>query len=149
MGLEVPPPEVIPAFATSRSSSSISLALVVISVAFATAGQFTLKSAMNSIGRIGTAQVSAPAQTLARAVREPKLWLGLALFGISAIFWLVVLSRVSLSIAYPFAGLSYIVIVALDRFILHEHVPPTRWAGVAIVALGIGLIGISTRTVPG
>lgn len=147
MALEVPPPEAVAAAAPSRTSSLISLAFVIVSVALATTGHFTLKAAMNNIGRIGTAQVSNAADTIMRAAREPLLWLGLALFGVSAIFWLVVLSRVSLSIAYPFAGLSYVVIVVLDRFVLNEPVPNLRWAGVAIIAVGIALIGFSTRSV--
>lgn len=150
MALEAPPPEILPVAAPSRTGSTlISIALLVVSVAFATAGQLTLKAAMETIGRIGTAQVSEAGQTLARAVREPLLWVGLALFGISALFWLVVLSRVDLSLAYPFVGISYVVVVALGRFFFHEHVPPLRWIGVSVIAVGIALIGISSKTVTG
>lgn len=150
MALEAPPPEILPAAAPARTSSTlISIALLVVSVVFATAGQLTLKSAMETIGRIGTAQVSEAGETLTRAAKEPRLWIGLALFGISAVFWLVVLSRVDLSLAYPFVGLSYIVVVALARFMFHEHVPPLRWVGVTIIAIGIALIGISSKTVAG
>lgn len=147
MALEIPPPEALASDAASRSSSAISFLLVIVSVALATGGHFTLKAAMDRVGRIGTMQVNAFGDTLARAAKEPRLWVGLALFGISAVFWLVVLSRVSLSIAYPFAGMSYVGIVLLDRYVLHEPVPPLRWVGVAIIALGITLVGLSTRTV--
>jgi multidrug transporter EmrE-like cation transporter len=146
MALEVPPPEAVAAEAASRSSSAISFVLVIISVALATGGHFTLKAAMDRVGRIGTAQVSAFGDTIARAAKEPLLWIGLILFGISAVFWLVVLSRVSLSIAYPFAGLSYVGIVLLDRYVLNEPVPALRWVGVATIAIGIALVGLSTRT---
>jgi multidrug transporter EmrE-like cation transporter len=146
MALEVPPPEAVAAEAVSRPSSAISFILVVISVSLATGGHFTLKAAMDRVGRIGTAQVQAFGDTIARAAKEPLLWLGLFLFGVSAVFWLVVLSRVSLSIAYPFAGLSYVGIVLLDRYVLHEPVPALRWVGVAAIALGIALVGLSTRT---
>ncbi len=150
MALEAPPPEIVPVAAPSRTSSTlISIALLLVSVVFATAGQLTLKSAMEAIGRIGTAQVSEAGQTVTRAVKEPRLWIGLTLFGISAVFWLVVLSRVDLSLAYPFVGVSYIVVVALARFMFHEHVPTLRWVGVTIIAIGIALIGISSKTVAG
>ena len=150
MALEAPPPEILPIAAPSRTSSTIiSVGLLVVSVVFATAGQLTLKAAMEAIGRIGTAQVSEAGQTIARAVKEPLLWIGLVLFGISALFWLVVLSRVALSLAYPFVGLSYVVVVALARFFFHEHVPTLRWIGVSVIAVGIALIGISSKTVPG
>lgn len=150
MALEAPPPEILPVAAPARTSSTlISIALLLVSVVFATAGQLTLKSAMEAIGRIGTAQVSEAGQTVTRAVKEPRLWIGLALFGISAVFWLVVLSRVDLSLAYPFVGVSYIVVVGLARFMFHEHVPTLRWVGVTIIAIGIALIGISSKTVAG
>jgi undecaprenyl phosphate-alpha-L-ara4N flippase subunit ArnE len=150
MGLEVPPPEAVTVAAPSRAASSlISLALVIASVTLSTGGHFTLKAGMDRVGRIGTAQVSKPVSTIARAAREPRIWIGLGLFGVSAIFWLVVLSRVALSLAYPFAALSYVAIVLLDRYVLNEHVPVLRWAGAAVIALGIALIGISSRTVAG
>lgn len=150
MALEAPPPEILPVAAPSRTGSTlISIGLLLVSVVFATAGQLTLKGAMEAIGRIGTAQVSDAGQTISRAVKEPLLWIGLLLFGVSALFWLVVLSRVDLSLAYPFVGVSYIVVVALARFLFHEHVPTLRWIGVSIIAFGIALIGISSKTVAG
>jgi drug/metabolite transporter (DMT)-like permease len=155
MALEIPPPDALPVIAASSSSSKVSSAisfgLLFVSVIFAIAGQLTLKSAMapERIGRIGTAQVSRPAETMIKALKEPLLWAGLTLFGVSALFWLIVLSRVPLSVAYPVVGLSYIVIVALARFVLHESVPPLRWVGVGIVALGIAVIGLSSKSVSG
>lgn len=152
MALEVPPPEALPEALTTAASSPgasrfISLGLLLTSVVFAVAGQLTLKSAMTDVGRIG--RTSAIGETLARAAKEPKLWGGLFLFGISALFWLVVLSRVRLSVAYPIVGISYIVIVAFARFFLHENVPPLRWVGVFIIAVGIAVIGLSFSRVSG
>src|ERR671916_2021763 len=113
MAFEAPAPEAIPDALTATTSRPtqglISVALILVSVAFATAGQFTLKSAMNHVTQGETS--SSAVDTLLRAAREPRLWAGLTLFGISAVFWLVVLSKVPLSFAYPFVGLSYIVIV--------------------------------------
>lgn len=151
MALEVPPPEAIPVVAgpESRTSGIISIVLVVISVGFAVAGQLTLKAAMDHIGRIGSVEVSQPLETIGKAAREPRLWAGLFLFGVSSLFWLVVLSRVPLSVAYPFVGISYIFVVGFARFVLHENVPASRWVGVAVVALGIAIIGLSFRRVAG
>jgi drug/metabolite transporter (DMT)-like permease len=139
MAFEVPPPEALPvqaaAAGASRTSTTISLALLVVSVIFATAGQLTLKAAMQEIGRIGSAQLNDAGSTILKAVKEPRLWVGLTLFGISALFWLV--------------GLSYIVVVVLSQLLFHEHVPPLRWAGVVVIAVGIGLIGLSSKTITG
>jgi len=145
MPLEAPPPEVLPVAAAEHSGRAISLILLLVSVSFAVAGQITLKWAMDRIGRIGSAQVSEAGDTLLRAAREPRLWLGLFLFGVSALFWLVVLSRVDLSIAYPMVGISYILIVLFARVFLNEDVPSLRWIGVVVVALGIAIIGLSFK----
>lgn len=153
MAFEAPAPEVLPEALQATAGASrpthglISVALILVSVTFATAGQFTLKAAMNHVTK-GTTSSSA-ADTLLRAAREPRLWAGLALFGISAVFWLVVLSKVPLSFAYPFVGLSYIVIVLVARLVLHEHVPTLRWIGVAVVAAGIAIVGLSFRRMTG
>jgi multidrug transporter EmrE-like cation transporter len=144
MALEIPSPEPLAA-AQGRPAGVMSIALLIVSVGFAIAGQVTLKSAMNQIGRIGTSEVRAVGATVSKAAREPRLWAGLTLFGISSLFWMVVLSRVPLSVAYPFVGVSYIAIVLLSRLILHEHVPLLRWVGVLVVAAGIAIIGFSFR----
>jgi multidrug transporter EmrE-like cation transporter len=143
MPLEIPDAGRFATAARSRPSELISLALLLVSICFAVAGQLTLKAAMTEVGRIGSAEVASAADTIARAAREPRLWAGLALFGISAAFWLVVLSRVPLSVAYPFVGLSYVIIVLLSRYVLHERVPSMRWFGVCVVAAGIAIIGLS------
>jgi len=145
MPLEAPPPEVLPLAAAEHSGRAISLILLLVSVSFAVAGQITLKWAMDRIGRIGSAQLSEAGDTLLRAAREPRLWLGLFLFGVSALFWLVVLSRVDLSIAYPMVGISYILIVLFARVFLNEHVPSLRWVGVVVVAMGIAIIGLTFK----
>lgn len=145
MAFEVPPPEALPATAGGRLSGVASLALIFVSLVFAVSGQLTLKAAMNRVGPIGKTQVSAAGSTIGRALREPRLWVGLTLFGISAVFWLIVLSNVALTVAYPFVGLSYVVLVLFGRIVLHEDVPPLRWAGVAVIALGVALVGFSFR----
>jgi len=147
MALEVPTPETISVAAASRSGLMPELALVLISVCFAVAGQVTLKAAMDEVGPIGEAQLSNPVHTFVRAAQQPLLWAGLALFAISAVFWLVVLSRVPLSIAYPLVGVSYILVVLIAKLVLHESVPALRWVGVVVVALGIAVIGASFRRV--
>lgn len=147
MSLEAPPPEALPEQFTAGPATGrlISIGLLLVSVLFALGGQFALKSAMDRVGRIGTAQVSAAGDTIMRAAKEPRLWVGLGLFGISALFWLVVLSRTPLSVAYPFVGITYILVVIVSRVFLHEHVPALRWIGVLVVALGIALVGFSFR----
>jgi undecaprenyl phosphate-alpha-L-ara4N flippase subunit ArnE len=151
MGVDLPPPEAVHAAAAqpNRAIGFIALAVMAASVLFAVAGQYTLKTAMDKVGAIQAVDVKEPLQTIARVAREPRVWLGLALFGISAAFYLIVLSRIPLSVAYPLAGMQYLIVVGVSQFVLHEEVPPLRWFGVAVIMLGILSIGLSFRRVTG
>jgi drug/metabolite transporter (DMT)-like permease len=115
------------------------IALILVSVTLAAVAQLALKAGMNRVNdRIGELHLNGEAL---RAVgTTPMVWLGLVLFGLSAVVWLAVLSRTSLSFAYPFAALTYILILLFDLLVLHEEVPPLRWAGVAVIATGIVLV---------
>ena len=90
-----------------------------------------------------------PAATVsleARLLRVFPFLIGVTVAGLIAVIWLMVLSRASLSFAYPFASLSYLVIVLASRFILHESVPPLRWAGVGLIMVGIVLVAQTPHT---
>ncbi|MEX0984173.1 MAG: EamA family transporter [Actinomycetota bacterium] len=121
------------------------VAMILVSVGLASVAQLTLKAGMNqvteSIGGVVTLSGAAARTMLSNAT----VWGGLVMFGLSAVVWMFVLSRTSLSFAYPFAALTYLLIVAVDRFILHETVPPLRWLGVACIMTGIVLVA---RTAP-
>lgn len=116
------------------------LILIVSSVALAAVAQLTLKFGMTRVGPIGTEDVRSPIATALRVARQPAVWGGLAMFGFSAIAWMVVLSRVSLSFAYPFAAITYVLILVFDRFVLKEPVTALRWGGVLLIIGGLFLI---------
>lgn len=122
------------------------IGLILFSVALAATAQLVLKHGMDQVGSIGRAQVQSPVETIVRAARVPSVWIGLGLFGVSAAFWLVVLSRASLSFAYPFAALTYALILFADKFVLKNPVPGLRWVGVAFIATGIILVSRTPHT---
>ncbi|MBU4483303.1 MAG: EamA family transporter, partial [Actinobacteria bacterium] len=64
----------------------------------------------------------------------------LFLYVISAAIWLIVLSAVDLSFAYPFIGFTYVMVLVLSKFILKEDVNPIRWAGALIITIGVIVI---------
>ena len=115
------------------------IAMILISVTLAAVAQLTLKHGMNQV-RESFGAVGANAASLKAVATTVAVWVGLALFGLSALVWLAVLSRASLSFAYPFAALTYVLIVLFDRFVLDETVPPLRWGGVAFIIVGIILV---------
>jgi drug/metabolite transporter (DMT)-like permease len=122
-----------------EESHAMLIALILLSVALAAVAQLTLKHGMNQVvDRSG--QLALDAASIRAVVTTPAVWLGLALFGLSAVVWLAVLSRATLSYAYPFASLTYVLILLADRFLLDQPVPGLRYAGVACIVVGIVLV---------
>jgi drug/metabolite transporter (DMT)-like permease len=117
------------------------IAMILVSVGLAAFAQLALKTGMNRVNaELIPATFSLNGPSLRALVSQPFVWGGLALFGLSALVWLVVLSRASLSFAYPFAALTYVTILLFDHFVLDEQVPALRWGGVVCIGLGIFLI---------
>lgn len=117
------------------------VALALTAVVVATAGQLALKAGMTQVGVISTKRLGKPLELALDLMKTPLVPVGLALFVISAAFWMLVLSRVPLSFAYPFVGLTYVLIAVFGKFVLKEHVPLLRWAGIALIVIGILLVG--------
>jgi drug/metabolite transporter (DMT)-like permease len=115
---------------------------ILISVLLAAVAQLTLKHGMTVVTNHGKVPLDLkdPGGTLRRVISTPAVWGGLALFVASAAVWLIVLSRASLSFAYPFVSMTYVLILLFDRFVLNETVSPLRWAGVLCIVAGIVLI---------
>ena len=117
------------------------IAMILLSVGLAAVAQLALKHGMNEVNdRLAPATFSLNGSSLRVLVAQPFVWGGLLLFGLSALVWLVVLSRASLSFAYPFAALTYVLILLFDMIVLDETVPALRWTGVAFIAVGIFLV---------
>lgn len=113
--------------------------MILVSVTLASLAQLTLKAGMNQVTD-ATGTVTVSASSIKAIVTNVLVWGGLGLFGVSATVWIFVLSRTSLSFAYPFVALTYLIILLVDRFVLHESVPPVRWAGVGLIMAGIVLV---------
>jgi drug/metabolite transporter (DMT)-like permease len=115
------------------------LGFILMSVLLAAFAQLTLKHGMTQVTGHGHTPLDLkdPAGTFRRIATNVSVWSGLLLFVASAAVWLIVLSRASLSYAYPFVSLTYALILLFDRFILGESVSPLRWAGVALIIAGI------------
>jgi glycosyltransferase involved in cell wall biosynthesis/multidrug transporter EmrE-like cation transporter len=117
-------------------------AFILISVVLAALAQLTLKHGMTQVTHHGDMplDLKQPVQTARRVATNAAVWAGLLTFVASAAVWIVVLSRASLSFAYPFVSMTYILILLFDRLALHEPVSALRWGGVAFIIAGILLI---------
>lgn len=130
-----------PVSAPTKGTPRMLILLILFSVTLAAIAQLGLKHGMNLVNdELAPDRFSLNGPSLRALVVQPYVWGGLLLFGLSALVWLVVLSRASLSFAYPFAALTYVLILLFDLFVLDETVPALRWAGVAFIGVGIFLV---------
>jgi undecaprenyl phosphate-alpha-L-ara4N flippase subunit ArnE len=75
-----------------------------------------------------------------RTLRSPWVVTGLLVYVLEFIVWFAALSLTPLSVAFPFAALSYGGVVIASRYILHERVSARRWFGTVAIAAGVALI---------
>ncbi len=114
--------------------SLASIGVLLIAIALAATGQLILKNGMN-LAKTHSAETGR--SLVLSAVTSPWILGGLVIFGLSAIAWLVTLSRVPLSVAYPFNALSFVVILVASSVILHERTNVWTWLGTVLVVSGL------------
>ena len=115
------------------------LLLILACVVLGVAGQLLLKQGM-SADRDAVDRVSEVLPRLAKAALNPVVVCGFLLYGISAVLWLIVLTRAELSWAYPMLSLGYVLVVVLSRVLFHEAVTMARVLGTLVVVVGVWLI---------
>ena len=116
--------------------------LLLITVGLNVAGQFLMKQGMGQVGVIG-GSLGSMANSLTKAFLNPYVLGGVGAYGFSSIFWLILLSRVQLSYAYPALSLGYVAVTIVSALLLNETVSPLRWLSVAVICVGVILLSRS------
>lgn len=115
--------------------------ILVLAAGLATTGQLLLKAGMAEIGEVSSIGPADLTSLVGSVLTTWQTLVGLMCFGGSSVFWLVVLSRVPLSTAYPFVALSYLIILGFSVLVLHERPPLLTWTGAFLIMSGIVLVG--------
>jgi len=111
-----------------------------ISILLAVAGQLFMKRGMVAFG---TFPVSQLLYKIIPMFFSPLVFIGLIFFGLSSIFWLVVLSRLELSLVYPMVSVAYVLVTFASWLFFNENVNLVRCSGILVIILGVFLISRS------
>ncbi|MGG6293062.1 EamA family transporter [Leptolyngbya sp. AN02str] len=111
--------------------------LLLSSILIGVAGQFFLKAGALKLGRVEA--TNAISHILKIAI-TPELLFGLACYGLASIAYILVLTRVKLSIVGPSVALSYVFAVLLGYFVFKETIPPARLVGLGCIIAGVILV---------
>lgn len=104
-------------------------------VLLATSGHFLLRAGMRKVGRVES--LSHAVSQLFQAFSNPFVIGGIAVFGFTTLVWLVILSRVNLSIAYPMIGVGYVLSIPFAHIFFKEPVTPFRVIGSILICIGL------------
>ena len=77
------------------------------------------------------------------ALASGRTWLGIVLYCLSFVSWVHVLRTIPLAIAYALINVVHVLIPIGCWFFLGEAISPQRWLGIAIICLGVLVVGQS------
>jgi multidrug transporter EmrE-like cation transporter len=121
---------------------SADLALVLTGVMLNAAAQLLLKAGSRAITDVSFSLANT--WTLAaRMALNPPILGGLALYVISVVFWILALSRVDVSVAYPMLSIGYIVSALAGWLLFSEALSAARVAGIVVIIVGVWLVARS------
>ena len=115
--------------------------LIILAVMLGAVGQIVMKKGMQLYGEeVDAASVWGQ---LIPILKTPQVVIGLLCYGLSAVFWIAVVSHVDLSLAYPMVSLAYVVVFIASWLLLGEHISALRIVGLVIIVAGVVVISRS------
>ena len=107
---------------------------------------FFLSAALESTGQISLKKGA----TIHRGTMGPRYYLsllkekwvliGILSYGIQMVIWILLLSAIPLSTAFPLTGIQQVFLILISAFVLKDKVNRAEWLGVGLIAIVIGII---------
>jgi len=117
-------------------------AFLITGVLLNAAAQLLLKAGTNATGVITLTRENWT-ETLGRMATEGHFITGVIFYGVSLIVWILGLSRVPVSIAYPMLSLGYVINAIAAHYLFGEAVTVARWLGIGFIIVGVWLVARS------
>ncbi|MEO8007901.1 MAG: SMR family transporter [Betaproteobacteria bacterium] len=120
----------------------LSFTLVLAGVLLNAAAQLLLKAGTNSIGAFAfTADNLVPVGI--KAASNPFIVSGLGCYAVSVVVWIMALSRVEVSLAYPMLSIGYVVNAVAAWYLFGEALGAQRMVGIGTIIVGVFLVARS------
>lgn len=122
--------------------SAVSFALILAGVLANAAAQLLLKAGTNAVGAFEFTLENAVPVGLKLSL-EPHILGGIGCYAASLVVWIMALSRVEVSVAYPMLSIGYVVNAIAAWFLFGESVTAVRMAGIGLIIAGVFLVARS------
>jgi uncharacterized membrane protein len=105
-------------------------------------GIVVLATVIGSLGALSLKYASKRMeQGLMSLLKTPALYMGLLLYGVSALIFVFALKFGDLSLLYPIGALNYVWVTVLSMRFLKEKINDVAWFGMGLLVIGVVLIG--------
>jgi multidrug transporter EmrE-like cation transporter len=122
--------------------SPVTLSLLMAGVLLNAAAQLFLKTGTNRVGEFSFALSSLGPAGLKLAT-SPFVIAGLSCYVVSVVVWILGLSRVPVSVAYPLLSVGYIVNAFAAYLLFGEALAPQKLVGIGFIVVGVFLVARS------
>ena len=122
--------------------NAISFSLILTGVLLNAVAQLLLKAGTNAVGHFAFERGNILPVGWQLAT-EPHIFAGLVCYVVSVAVWILALSRVEVSIAYPMLSIGYVVNALAAWYLFGEVVTPMRLLGIGIIILGVFIVARS------
>ncbi len=119
--------------------SGVSFGLIILGVTLNTVAQLCLKQGMASVGAVSL-ELAGLFDLVIKVMASPFIMLGLSCYVASFAVWLVVLSRVEVSMAYPMLSIGYIVTAVFGYYFWGESLGIYKMAGIFLICVGVAVM---------
>lgn len=120
--------------------------LLLINEMFDAFAQFCFKKTAASQGTPAVVDLSTAYAFVVGTISQGYLWIGVGAIALVLISWLVVLSKIDLSVAVPLTSFSYVFVALVSWVFLHEHISALRWSGIGLILLGVALVSMTSES---
>ena len=122
--------------------NAISFSLILTGVLVNAVAQLLIKAGTNAVGHFAFERENILPIGWQLAT-EPHIFAGLVCYVVSVAVWILALSRVEVSIAYPMLSIGYVVNAMAAWYLFGEVVTPKRLLGIGIIILGVFIVARS------
>ena len=115
------------------------VATLLVAIALGAVGQIFLKAGIQKLG------IHPPPLVVLKSIATPMVALGFICYGLSSLLYLLAISRLDLSYAYPMVSFSYVMVAVLSYWFFGDRPPLMRIVGLAIILIGVMVVAFSYK----
>lgn len=116
----------------------LTLLLVVSGVLLSSIAQLFLKAGTKSLGTLF--HQTEGLNSVLRIATQPYIMSGIALYILSMGVWIVVLSKLPVSVAYPLLSIGYVVTAIFGYFLFGESISIAKIVGITVIIIGVVIL---------